>query len=136
MASGHPQTQDRASCCEETAARPLTGRASKHSITDDLSDLQHGVGQQQAVADVVQEAGVGAADGVVLEDLLGGLRLARATLPGDEDEMVVELAQHGAEHVVGQSVAGGNTQSGNSAGVSNLWSLTDILHHGQPSLVQ
>ena len=76
------------------------------------SNLQHGVGQQQAVADVVQEAGVGAADGVVLEDLLGGFRLARAALPRDEDEVVVELAEHGAEHVVGQSVAGGNTQSG------------------------
>ena len=75
------------------------------------SDLQHRVGHQHPVSDPVQEGGAGAADGVVLQDLLGGLRLPGAALSGDEDEVVVELRQHGVVGVVGQGVAG-ETRSG------------------------
>ena len=44
-------------------------------------DLEHGVREKQAVSDVVQEFGAGAADGIELEDLLGRFRLPSSTLP-------------------------------------------------------
>lgn len=43
--------------------------------------LEHRVGQQQSVSDIVQQFGTGAADSVELQDLLGGLRLSCSTLP-------------------------------------------------------
>lgn len=70
-----------------------------------ISDLQHWVGQQEPVPDVVQKPGAWTADGVELQDLLGGLRLSGSAFPRDQDEVVVVLGLHGAEDVVRQGVA-------------------------------
>lgn len=75
------------------------------------SDLKHWVGEQKPVPDVVQKSGAWTADGVKLQDLLGGLRLAGSTFPWDQDEVVVVLGLHGAEDIVGQSVTAKNEKA-------------------------
>lgn len=45
-----------------------------------MTDLQHRIGEQQSVSNVVQDSGTWAADGVELKDLLGGLGLTSAAL--------------------------------------------------------
>lgn len=71
------------------------------------SDLEDGVGHEHFVADGVEQSRARAADGVILQNLLGGLSLPCAALTGDEDEMVVELCQHGLVGVVCQGVTAG-----------------------------
>ena len=46
-----------------------------------ICDLKHWVGEQKPVSDVVQKSGAWTADGVKLQDLLGGLRLAGSAFP-------------------------------------------------------
>lgn len=69
------------------------------------ADLEDRVGHEYFVPDGVEQGGAGTADSVVLQDLLGGLRLPRTTLSRDEDEVIVELCQHGVVGVVCQRVA-------------------------------
>lgn len=69
------------------------------------SDLQDGVGHEHFVPDGVEKRGARTADSVILQNLLGGLRLPRSALSGDEDEVIVELCQHGLVGVVRQGVA-------------------------------
>lgn len=56
-----------------------------------ITDLKHRVGEEEPVPDVVQDFGTRAADGVELQDLLGGLGLAGSALPRDQYEVIVEL---------------------------------------------
>lgn len=76
-----------------------------------IPDLKHWVGEQKPVPDVAQESGAWTADGVKLQDLLGGLRLAGSAFPWDQDEVVVVLGLHGAEDVVRQGVTTENGKS-------------------------
>ena len=69
------------------------------------SDLQDGVGHEHFVPDGVEKRRARTADSVILQNLLGGLRLPRSALSGDEDEVIVELCQHGLVGVVRQGVA-------------------------------
>lgn len=50
-------------------------------LVSSVTDLKHRVGEKQPVPDVVQEFGARAADGVELQDFLGGLGLAGSALP-------------------------------------------------------
>lgn len=80
------------------------------------TDLKHWVGEKQPVPDVVQEFGTWTADGIELQDFLGGLGLAGAALPWDQDEVVVELRLHGAEDVVCQRIT--------ERGEREIWCVT------------
>ncbi len=71
------------------------------------SHLQHRVGLQQAVFDGLHLLAGRTGDGVVLQDLLGCLRLPGAALPGDEDALVLSLGPQGTVRVVCHCVAGG-----------------------------
>lgn len=68
--------------------------------------LQDGVGLQQPVLDGLDLLAGGAGDSVVLQDLLGGLGLAGAALPRDEDALVPPLGAQRAVRVVRDGVAG------------------------------
>lgn len=87
---------------DSTSAQPRS-LASWHQWT--ASDLEDGIGHEHFVPDSVQQSRAGTADGIVLQNLLGGLCLPSSALPRDEDEVVVELRQHGLVGVVRQSVA-------------------------------
>ena len=67
--------------------------------------LQYGVGLQQPVLDGLHLVTGGAGNGVVLQDLLGGLRLARPALARDQDALIPALRAHGAIRVVRRGVA-------------------------------
>lgn len=69
-----------------------------------VTDLKHWVGKEEPVSDIVQDFGTWTADSVELQNLLGGLSLARATLTRNQDEMVVKLRLHCSKDVVCQSV--------------------------------
>lgn len=59
------------------------------------SHLQHRVGLQQAVFDGLHLVAGWTGDSVVLQDLLGRLRLPSAALPRDEDALVLSLCPQG-----------------------------------------
>lgn len=50
-------------------------------LVSSVTDLKHWVGEKKPVPDVVQEFGTWAADGVELQDFLGGFGLAGSALP-------------------------------------------------------
>lgn len=72
-----------------------------------VSHLQHRVGLQQAVFDGLHLIAGWTGEGVVLQDLLGRLRLPGTTLPGDEDALVLPLRPQGTVRVVCHCIAGG-----------------------------
>lgn len=61
-----------------------------------MAHLQHWVGLQQAVFDGLHLIAGRTGDGVVLQDLLGCLRLPGATLAGDEDALFLPLRPQGS----------------------------------------
>lgn len=71
------------------------------------SHLQHGVGLQQAVFDGLHLVTGRTGDGVILQDLLGRLRLPGTALAGDQDALVLPLCPHGAVRVICHRVARG-----------------------------
>lgn len=73
-----------------------------HTLPPDLKDR---VGHEHFVPDGVEQSGARTADSVILQNLFGGLCLSRSALSRDEDEVIVELCQHGVVGVVCQSVA-------------------------------
>lgn len=70
-----------------------------------LTHLEHRVGLQQAVFDGLHLLAGRTGDGVVLQDLLGRLRLPGAALAGDEDALVLPLCSQGSVRIVRHGVA-------------------------------
>lgn len=67
--------------------------------------LQHWVGLQQAIFDGLHVLTGWACDGVVLQDLFRRLRLSGATLPRDQDALILPLGPHGTVGVVSHGIA-------------------------------
>lgn len=72
---------------------------------DILSHLQHRIGLQQAVFDSLHLVAGRTGDCIVLQDLLGRLRLPSSTFPRDQDALVLPFCPHGAVGVVCYSIA-------------------------------
>lgn len=86
-------------------SRPPFYSAAHHSRDKRAAHLQDWVGLQQAVFHQLNLLAGRTRDGVVLQDLLGGLGLSRAALPRDEDALVLSFRPQGAVRVVRHCVA-------------------------------
>lgn len=67
--------------------------------------LQHRVGLQEAVLDCLHLLTGGTGDGVVLQHLLGGLRLPSTALARDENALVLPFRAHRAVGIIRHSIA-------------------------------
>lgn len=76
-----------------------------------MTHLQHWVGLQQSIFDSLHLLAGRTGDGIVLQDLLGRLRLPGAALAGDEDALVLPLRPQGSVRVVCHGVAAVTSQT-------------------------